>query len=250
MCWPAPPSPLTARGPESAIRRAAEGVPLLHGARLALATAAALLPRLCRVAGNQETRRIGEALATGVTNPAQLIRASIAQDTETLTDLADSAGVGVGLLSTLAGVASSPLLRACAAELTPALGAEPWRPGYCGICGAWPALAEQRGLERSRRVRCGRCGFDWAIEQQRCPFCDNRDHRRLGSLLLEEQGPAQSLAVCDECRCYLKTLTTLDPLPADEIVVEDLATLELDLVALGREYARPASPGFQVRLAP
>jgi formate dehydrogenase maturation protein FdhE len=54
--------------------------------------------------------------------------------------------------------------------------------------------------------------------------------------------------VCPDCRTYLKTLTTLGPLSAEEIAVQDLATVELDLAALEREYQRPTRPGFPLRV--
>ena len=38
---------------------------------------------------------------------------------------------------------------------------EGWVEPFCPICGAWPALAEVRGIERSRYFRCLRCGAGW-----------------------------------------------------------------------------------------
>src|SRR5204862_83499 len=57
--------------------------------------------------------------------------------------------------------------------------------------------------------------------------------------------PIRSTTVetCLACRGYLKTVTTLGPTPADELGLLDLATVDLDVAAIGSGYSRPVGPG-------
>ena len=47
--------------------------------------------------------------------------------------------------------------------------------------------------------------------------------------------------VCDRCHGYLKTITPFTPIPAEQVVLQDLATVGLDVAAVERGY-RPPSP--------
>jgi formate dehydrogenase maturation protein FdhE len=46
--------------------------------------------------------------------------------------------------------------------------------------------------------------------------------------------------VCYTCKGYLKAFTTLRPMPLRTIAMTDLASVDLDLIAQEREYARPS----------
>lgn len=153
-----------------------------------------------------------------------------------------------GALEPVVQLTALPVLQAVAraCELTPA-GAT-WLSGVCPVCAAWPAIAESRGLDRPRVLRCGRCSTEWQLPWQLCPFCANDDHRALSYLYSENGGEARKVFVCERCHGYLKTIATLGPIPPLEVPVEDLATLELDLVALDRGFQRPEVAGFALEL--
>src|SRR2546425_12659635 len=55
-----------------------------------------------------------------------------------------------------------------------------------------------------------------------------------------------SIEVCDICRGYVKTITTLTAIRPDDVLLHDLATLPLDMAALERDYRRPAARGSAV----
>src|SRR5262249_62324329 len=137
-------------------------------------------------------------------------------------ELAAAASVKPELLRSLAMPGAMPLLRA-GARLA---GAPPatWSQGYCPLCGAWPTLAEARGLEGARQLRCGRCGGDWRFDWLRCPFCGNGEHTALGGLVSEAAGDMRKVETCLRCRAYLKTVTTLAARSAAEVVIEDVAS--------------------------
>jgi FdhE protein len=100
-------------------------------------------------------------------------------------------------------------------------------------------LAEQRGLDRARRLRCGRCGGDWAQPGIRCPYCGVIGHQARAALVSEQDGEARRVETCLSCRGYLKAISTLRAWPGDEVALADLASIELDLVALDRDFTRP-----------
>jgi FdhE protein len=85
----------------------------------------------------------------------------------------------------------------------------------------------------------------------RCVHCGERDHEKLGSLVPEEAAETQKVETCASCRGYLKVLTTLEASSHLDLLLRDLDTVDLDLVALDRGYARPPGPGFalEVRVA-
>jgi FdhE protein len=137
-----------------------------------------------------------------------------------------------------------PLVLAAGRCAAPLIENVTWDAGYCPVCAAWPTLAELRGLSRERWLRCGRCGAGWRFPQQRCAFCATRDHRQIGYLAPEANRESRRAATCDACRGYLKTISTLDASSPAELAYQDLTTLELDVAALERDYARPETPGF------
>jgi formate dehydrogenase maturation protein FdhE len=134
-----------------------------------------------------------------------------------------------------------PLLHACRRRWTVSAS---WSQGYCPLCGAWPAFAELCGVERSRYLRCVRCGSAWRAHGLACPFCGARDHAALASLVAEEGRSSWAIEVCNSCTAYLKVFTALRPGPAENVLLQDLATVELDLAAEARGYRRPERPPF------
>jgi len=181
-------------------------------------------------------------------DPLLLFETAVSQDVDRLDELARAVKDDGGVVRGLVPLIAMPMLQACRrawAERVPV----GWAHGYCPICGGWPALAEIRELDGNRHLRCALCGSDWRTEWLRCPFCGERDHERLGSLVSPDRRERQTIEVCEGCRGYVKTITTLAPLRPEHVVVEDLATLVLDVAALERGYRRPAARGHEVAVS-
>jgi hypothetical protein len=142
------------------------------------------------------------------------------------------------LLRLLAQTSLKPALRVWAQGLKDSVDLDHWLRGQCPMCGSPPTLAEIQGKEGARRLRCGLCGADWPYPRLQCAFCGNKDHKSLGYISVEGEAEKYRLQTCDACRNYLKVVVTFDPIPTDQLPVEDLATLHLDLIAVEREYAR------------
>ena len=213
---------------------AAAELPALHGAMLAVdeRLAREWITRLTRAATGHGTVRADTGVALDV------IQTSL--DGRDVDDLAVRLGIGVARLGAVIPLAAMPLLHA--ARRTVAVGSRRANAGWCPTCGAWPTLAELRGLERLRHLRCGRCGDDWEFDWLRCPFCDEREHARLAWLAPETTRETRRVETCASCRAYVKTVATLAATSPAELLVEDLVTVDLDVVALHAGHARPATP--------
>ena len=201
--------------------------PVLFRARLAV-NARAAERWVRRIAGRQ-------------VDAGALLEAAVCQDDVRIEALAATAGAEPEALRVAAQMAAVPLLQACGRAFAPQL-APTWWEGYCPVCGAWPLLSELRGLERARRLRCGRCAADWRLAWLQCAYCGERRHERLGSLVSEGQVDGRKIEICTECRGYMKSVSTLEPLTPAGVLLTDLETVELDLVAREREWIRPDRP--------
>ena len=231
-CWEAAVPP-----PDSTADHSVK-TPLLSHARISLDGRASRrwVGSVLKRAGTRKSRAI-DGIA--------LLEAALCQDDARVAALGREAGADVQVMRVAAQMAALPLLQACGRRLASHV-PESWWEGYCPLCGAWPALAEYTGLERQRRLRCGRCGTGWAMPLLRCVFCDETDHDRLG-YLTPEGDETRRVEVCNACKGYLKGLTTVRGLAPWAILLDDLATVPLDIVALERGYKQPARPGYALR---
>jgi FdhE protein len=179
--------------------------------------------------------------------PVTALEAAVRHDDEHIDAVAQSAGIDGAMLRVAAQMAALPLLQTCGRALREQAG-ESFGEGYCPVCGAWPTLAEFRGLERKRWLRCGRCATAWEVPWLRCPFCNETEHTNLGYLAPEEGETTRKVEVCDSCKGYLKAEPTVKALAPWEIVLDDLATVPLEVAALDRGYHRPERPGFALEV--
>jgi FdhE protein len=220
--------------------------PLLHQRRLKIDGGAArrLVRRLASAAkGSLRGYRPSDE------ESVRLLAAAVRQDRSGLGALAAAADVDAAALSSVAHLATLPLLHSCGRMLESRL-PRFWPEGYCPVCAAWPILAERRGLDGSRQLRCGRCAVEWEIQWLCCVYCGERDHRQLGSLVPEDGGEILKVETCHTCGGYLKSVATLQSIPAIELLLRDLETVELDLVAVNRGYGRPEAAGFALEVGP
>jgi FdhE protein len=227
------------------------GAPLLAEATVLLAPRLARrwVRRLLTQAGQNPPRPEAQEVAANARgfDALAMLKAAIGQDEPRLVSLAKEAGIDRAVLGALAHLAALPLLQACTRALQHQLPAA-WPYGYCPVCGSWPTLAELRGIERTYRLRCARCGGDWGMPLLHCPYCGQSDHRHLGALVPENGGETRKVAFCMTCKGYLKVLTTLQGSPGNALVRDDLETIDLDLAALERGYCRPKHPGYALNI--
>jgi FdhE protein len=228
-----------------------DDAPLLHRRSLHadLAGIHRLLGRLAEAAssGPNEGGTFLHEYRPSAAETLALVSAAAVQDDDALQTLAAQRGLDAGALATLAHLAAYPLLQSCGRQLQRSISPS-WQRGYCPVCAAWPTLAERRGLDRSRRLRCGRCSTQWEVPWLHCIYCGERNHEHLGSLEADGQGEVLKVETCTTCKGYLKSIATLQGFPAFELLLQDLETVEFDLVALDRGFIRPRNPGFVLEL--
>jgi FdhE protein len=176
-------------------------------------------------------------------NSAAIFEAALCEDGAALKQMADDLSVEPEPFSAVNALMAMPFLHACNRRWQGSR-APGWIAGYCPTCGGWPAFAETRGIERSRYLRCGRCGAEWQAHALFCCFCGNSDHKELGSLVPEKAGSSRAIDTCNRCRGYLKTFNKLQGSAPTKIMLDDLATVDLDIAALEHGFQRPAGPGY------
>jgi FdhE protein len=218
-------------------RSVSDPAPLLHGCTIEVDGG-----RTQRLAQDLLQAMYGEGPDSGhqisEASAISLVQAAMGQDPTAFSALAWELCVDDQALTSVAHLAALPLLQACGRLLSEEVPAH-WAHGFCPVCAAWPILAERRGLDRGRYLRCGRCSAEWEVEWLRCVYCGEREHERLGSLIPEDTGELLKIETCGSCQGYLKSVATLQRIPAFELLIQDLETVELDLVGLDRGYQRP-----------
>ena len=232
------------------IQPGCNGSPLLDGAAISVPDTLVrdLFTRLVGLASSGGSHKLsGLAALSKHVDVMSLFSASVRQDHGLVADVAAGAGADAEALQALTALLALPFLQAWHRHWTASL-SESWVEGYCPVCGSWPAFAEVRGIERTRCLRCGRCGAAWHSQALRCPFCTTDDHAELVTLVPQKPGATAVVEACRCCRGYLKTFTTLQGSPPGEVMLEDLATVELDVAALEEGFARPSSAGHALAI--
>jgi FdhE protein len=175
-----------------------------------------------------------------------LFRASLQQDVDQLKEIAAAIDVDTEAFHAVAAMVPVPFLQACNRRWARAI-AVSWMEGYCPVCGAWPAFAEVRGIERSRYLRCGHCGGEWQAHLLFCPFCGITDHNQQVSLVPEKSSNS-AIDACKRCLGYVKTFTKLQGSAPAKILLDDLASVELDVAAAEQGYRRPQGAGYSLNV--
>ncbi len=223
--------------------------PLLAGASLGLQQDSVydLFRSLIRIAsrsGTPQMASLEHALEADL-DILDLFKAALRQDCDYLTQSAIALGAQPEAFQAVTALVPMPFLHACNRHWKHSTAAG-WLEGYCPVCGAWPAFAEVRGIERTRYFRCGRCGGEWRSHCLFCAYCGMNDHEALVSLIPENSGPNRVIEACKRCLGYVKAFTTLEASAPEKIILDDLASVELDVAAVEQGYKRPQGAGYML----
>jgi FdhE protein len=204
-----------------------------------------LAKRLIRAAANGGTPKMKtlQAVRTADLDAFVLFTASVCQDRDRLGEMARVHGADEEAFEAVMALVALPFLHACRRHWGPSLSTA-WTEGFCPVCGAWPAFAEMRGIERSRHFRCGRCASDWYSRLLCCAYCGSTNHDELVTLVPDKAGGHCAVDACRRCLGYIKTFTRLQGCPPDAVMFEDLATVAFDVAALEQGYVRPATAAY------
>ena len=178
--------------------------------------------RLASMTG-RTTEQLGEWFRLVLENDVGKLESSVWSRDPQLDPAQVASVLRLAMLPALAGWS-----RAVGAELKPG----EWPFGHCPICGSPPALAESRGLEQERHLRCDRCAADWPWQHFQCCYCLTTDHRALRYLFVDGEHDRRRLVVCDRCGGRLKVLSTIGALSPPGLLVAQLDLIDLDLIAV------------------
>ena len=224
------------------------GIPALHGEPIPLPaqvfglSAREFCEHLARGGAGDAAAAVGHALDSHAIDGAALLSACFGRDQRRVRSMASQAGVSPDLAWLVAEMALAPfayLLQQRAlpggnAVIADALRA--WDRGFCPACGSWPAVAE--GAAGSHILRCSFCAAAWQLSSYRCLYCGN-DRDSFVTAAPDPEQPTRRLQLCGECGGYAKVLDLAAPIEFPMTAVEDLASMDLDMVAIERKYLKP-----------
>ena len=99
--------------------------------------------------------------------------------------------------------------------------------GACPVCGSSPGVS-LLGENGARSLVCGFCWHQWKVERIFCPFCNNRDTKKLGYVRVEGLDGIRG-DVCDSCKGVIKTIDLRAYAKEPYLPLELLAAIPLDM---------------------
>ena len=169
------------------------------------------------------------------------LRVAFGPEPAHLAVLSQETGAPGELLVFLGRLIAAPLVVDAARRLEELPGATGVSEGVCPICGSAPGLAVLEAEDGHRVLHCGLCGWSWRFARLACARCGCGDQAKLQRLSVDGED-ARWIEVCQGCRGYLKTIDRrrlTDPAGL-VVLVEEVATLYLDLLAEREGYASGA----------
>jgi len=177
-----------------------------------------------------------------------LFESAMSQDVDRFHEVALTDKDYHGLLRGLASLIAMPMLQSCRrawAERVPT----DWAYGFCRFVVAGRRWQRSAGSTApgtfdadavavtGGRSGCAALSVAKAIMKSSVPSCSptNSNGRRSRSVTA--------------VRGYVKTMTTLRAIRPEHVVLQDLATVVLDIAALERGYRRPAAKGHEVAVS-
>ena len=229
------------------------GIPALHGEPIPL-PGALLSKGLREFCGHldsggagQAAGNVSRALDEGTLESGSLLSACFGRNQQQVRVIASHHSLSADILWLAAELALAPfayllalqvLQKAVAANEKVAAALQAWDCGYCPACASWPAIVEAGD---GHVLRCSFCATAWALSSYRCLYCSN-DTETFVTAAPDPEHPGRRLQLCGQCGGYVKVLETAEPGVFPLLAVEDLASLDLDMAAIERNYIRPALP--------
>jgi FdhE protein len=183
----------------------------------------------------EQVRKIEEAVENKRLDLRKLFKKGVKQ--KKVEQAADEFGLDKKVFSFLIQSSTRPSIEAAVEQLCGEVNSEPWLKGYCPICGSLPSLSLLKEEVGKRYLLCSYCDYQWRVDRLFCPFCNNKDQESLHYLSAEGE-EAYRIDLCDKCHQYIKTIDCRNLAESDP-VLEDLATLHLDILASQKGYKRP-----------
>ena len=222
-----------------------EGFPLLEKKDfpLDIETASTLFKFFCRIGKEanpymcEQVKKIEVVFGRKKTELKILLKGGFNE--RKIEQAADKMGLDRKVLSFFSQESIRPSIEAGVEKISKELDTETWMKDFCPICGSIPSLSLLKEEVGKRYLLCSFCGYQWRINKLICPFCENKDQDSL-KYFYGEGEETYRIDTCEKCHQYIKTIDQrniefIDP------VLEDLATVHLDILASQKGYKRPVS---------
>ena len=183
----------------------------------------------------EQVGKIKEALDNKKIDLKKLLKKGVME--QRIEQMADESGVNKKVFSFLMQGSTRPSIEAGMEQIRSELDPETWLKGYCPMCGSLPSLSLLKEEVGKRYLLCSYCGYQWRIDRLFCPFCNNKEQESL-QYFCGEGEEAYRIDLCEKCHQYIKTIDYRN-LEESDPVLEDLATLHLDILASQKGYKRP-----------
>jgi FdhE protein len=221
-----------------------EGFSLIQkdGFPLDLESSVKLFETLCQVGRDanphmaEQLKKIKEAIDDKRIGLKKLVRGGLKE--QRMEEIVEELGLDKKVFLFLIRSSTRPSIEAGVEQLRSELDPETWLKGYCPLCGSLPSLSLLKEEVGKRYLLCSFCGYQWRIDRIFCPFCKNKDQESLHYFYGEGE-ETHRIDLCDKCHQYIKTIDTRN-LQESDPVLEDLATLHLDILASQKGYKKPA----------
>lgn len=218
-----------------------------------------LLPEFCNTliegGAGDSALHIRDALVRGDIDAGSLLSVSLARNQKAIRTSALHMGVSPDLVWLVGELGSSPLAYHLQSKLLGAaslkagttvdssigsadlqVGLRDWNHGYCPCCGSWPVFIEL--LDGSRVLRCSFCAAPWELHSHGCIYCGNAGDDFVAAAP-DVSRKNRRVELCRACGSYTKVIEVSEPTPFPLLAIEDLASMDLDVGAMSREYRRP-----------
>lgn len=185
-----------------------------------------------------EARAVADAITAQTLDATALAGAVFARDQRSARLMARAAGIAHELLWLVADNAIAPFAHLMMRRVP---GADTW-PGWtgggrCPACFTWPVGAEALG--GSHVLRCAFCAAAWSVAVDRCAYC-GVDDERWTAVAPDPARPGRRVMICGACHGYVKVRDVTAPEPFPLPTIMDLATFDLDQMAMERGCRKPA----------
>lgn len=134
-----------------------------------------------------------------------------------------------------------PFMISYGKKLSEHINNELWKKNYCPVCGWQPIMAKIVGENHLRHLHCSLCASEWEYKRLACVNCRNEDHEKLKSFNVEGDEVYQ-VSVCEECHSYVKTLDENKLIKKPNMLLADIETLYLDILAEREGFSKGNTP--------
>ncbi len=228
------------------VERRVQGVPLMERCEFTYDAEQAreLFLQLLELAKKAEApladaaAEIEKRLGTGELNLDNAFEAYINDDSGIAMHWAERTPKAPRTLSFLVQSSLMPFITALAAELQEHVSTDTsWEHGHCPVCGSLPLIGALREKEGQRKLTCSFCQTEYRTRRLGCPICDESDSEKLTFYLVQDE-PGFRVDVCNTCKSYIK-IADFRQLDRKHLpLLDDLASLPLDILAAQKGYSR------------